>query len=169
MEVVYIIGPLCSGKTTYANELKAKGYELIEIGAIVRNITKTVYRTHNSDLAEEIGIRLVEKITTAVEQNQRVAVVGLRQRSLLNEALSCAPYSHTRIVWLEAPYEVLKARFDQRNEKKDLQMTFEEAYKFDQQLGLEDLEGYLKKSNLNNFIKIQIINTNDNTTIQESK
>lgn len=156
-KIKMIFGAVCSGKSSFITEHYAK----IDIGDIVRSITKTNKRIHKPDLDKII----IEKLTDLVLYTYRrrddilgIAIVGCRQVSILQavEELCRLTTFHLERVLLYVPHSILKTRFEQRQSYKDVGMTFEEVMSRDVQIGYLELVEYLnlaKTFTITNYTK----------------
>jgi predicted kinase len=146
MQIVVIIGAVCSGKSKYA----AERYDLtnvIDIGDIVREITKTERRVHVASLDSQIMMALHAKIMSLIGfEVKEIVITGIRQFSILNYIEENFNYDIVRIL-LEVPIPILKKRYKNSKRAKDSGLTFEEAIERDDNIGYGALLDYVKSVN----------------------
>lgn len=138
MEIIAVCGKICSGKTTFADNMIF--HTRVDIGSIVRDIMKKEERVHNEKLDEKIIERLRQMFKERSEED--FAIVGIRQISILDALFKEA--EKVEVVWLEVPDVELKRRYINRDDAKDI-LPFEEALERDKKLGLGELEVHVKK------------------------
>ena len=158
IKLVVVCGKCCSGKTTFAKE-QFPGERVIDIGDIVRGLIKQEVRAHNSRLMNNIINELRFKVVSS--QESTLIVTGIRQKEIYEELLDITDDIHT--YWLEVSERTLKRRFLARNAVKDSMLTFESVIKKDDELGLGELERYLKD------LKTTRIYKNDNQRKNDTK
>lgn len=140
MKVTFIIGALCSGKTTMTQHCDEE--DVIEIGQIVRNLTTLDDRLFDKDLDIAINNRVFQIISKAFYHAPRdLVVVGIRQLSVFTSIEKvCNDLGVEMEVWyLEVPEDIRKQRYESRNSSKDVSITFEFANRQDNTLGLTEL------------------------------
>lgn len=148
-KVTFVIGEICSGKTTYANsaerQYKRDGEVLktIDVGSLVREITSTQDRVFDEKLDKEISQRITQAI---FETSCDVLIVGVRQISILEkvEEFCKDELIRVRIVLLECSKEVREKRYYARGSSKDVKLVFDFADQKDKELGLFALLQYVK-------------------------
>lgn len=136
MKIIVVCGKVCSGKDTFAQNLAFHTH--IDIGSIVRDLVKKEERVFDQSLDKQIIVEL-EK---CIESNKQCVITGIRQKSILDNLLN--NHKSIEIIWLEVAEEELKRRFLQRDNDKDKNLSFEEVLERDNQLGLRELELYIK-------------------------
>ncbi len=139
MEIIAVLGKVCSGKDTFAE--KHVNHTQIDIGSIVRRLMNEEKRVHKEDLDLDIIAELRHIFTKS--QDEKFIVTGIRQMSILIELFGQC--SNTQVIWLEVPDTELKRRFINRESDKDKSLSFEEILRKDGMLGLDDLEIYVKR------------------------
>ncbi len=140
-QIICILGRVCSGKNTFADKLV--NHTQIDIGQVVREITKTNKRIHNKDLDKEI-IRALEYRFCAFSETKFV-ITGIRQLSVLLYVLEHYIPADRELIYLEVPEEELKRRYINRQSEKDRGIHFEDVIKRDNDLGLGEIEEFLKQ------------------------
>lgn len=156
-KLLFLFGEICSGKSTF----KPEGTSMrIEVSNIVRTVSKATTREQLQDTAHldlKIADALMEELwnyNTYVfdEENtpQYLIVDGIRQYSILEKVEKYVsnqlPNFSIEYKWLEVPKEERKRRFESRKDKKDT-ISFEQAEKKDNLLGLSELFSILKEQN----------------------
>lgn len=136
-KLIIIIGEVCSGKDHFANEFYPSA-EKIDVGNIVRSITKTQARIHNEQLDSQICIEIHKIINSTTKD---IVITGIRQLSIYNNIQQLSMGRCFKIItyYLSVPHEILKERFKQRASEKDLNISFEEVIERDNKLGLAEL------------------------------
>lgn len=143
-KIILVFGKLCSGKGTFCANFPE--HKKIVTSDVVREI---IGKTSRSDLQQTshldttIATELCNRIDYFLSINTQVIVDGIRQRSIVEHLLS--KFNDVEMVWLEVSDDVLKQRFLARKDIKDDQ-TFEDAYEKDSNLGLKELEIWLKQN-----------------------
>lgn len=157
IKVLFLFGEICSGKSTF----KPDGSSMrIEVSKIVREVAKATTREQlqkTAHLDSLIADRLIEEVwmysTYVFDQDntpQYLIVDGIRQHSILQRLEQYIskqlPNFSIEYKWLEVDKQERKRRFEARKDTKDT-LSFEEAEKRDNQLGLLELYSILKKQN----------------------
>jgi len=154
MKVLFLFGEICSGKSTLD-----LGQQTIKI--TVSNVVKRLMQSEDREVLQNskhldkvIADEIIEEIDNM--QNfldilpQYVVVDGIRQHSILAQIeqwiATTNPSIPIEYKWLEVDREERKRRFEARKDSKDT-LTFEEAEKRDNELGLSDLFRILKEQN----------------------
>lgn len=144
-KVVLLFGKICSGKSTYADALcfvtKAKR---ITVSDIVKRISGKATRSELQDTAHMDQL-ITHELAAECKQYDKVIVDGIRQVSIVEGMINYFGANDIDMVWLEVPDEVRRHRFYSRSVSKD-DITFEEADKRDEKLGLLELQNTLKSS-----------------------
>jgi len=154
MKIVFLFGEICSGKSTLD-----LGQQTIKI--TVSNVVKRLMQSEDREVLQNskhldkvIADEIIEEINNM--QNfldilpQYIIVDGIRQHSILAQIEQWITGTSQNIpveyMWLEVDREERKRRFEARKDPKDT-LTFEEAEKRDNELGLSDLFRILKEQN----------------------
>lgn len=144
-KVILLFGKICSGKSTYADALcfvtKAKR---ITVSDIVKRISGKATRSELQDTAH-MDVLITHELAVECQKYDKVIVDGIRQVSIVEGMITHFGEENIDMVWLEVPDEVRKHRFYSRSVSKD-DITFEEADKRDEKLGLLELQNKLKSS-----------------------
>lgn len=149
-KVLGILGPVCSGKTTYMERYPADRWLKIDIGSIVREITQTQERVFDKTLDEQIIRQLRMKILTSKKD---VIVSGIRQVSIGVHLEIIAALDEFMWIYLDVPQEVLEARYEKRAAEKDLKLTFQQAIGKEVELGYNDMIRHFNESKYKCTIK----------------
>lgn len=158
MKVLFLFGEICSGKSTY----KPEGWSIrLTVSDIVRRLMQSDDREvlQNSKhldtvIAETIANELWNYDTFVFENKQTtpdyIIIEGVRQLSIVTQLESYIQRSHPywtiEYKWLDVDREERKRRFEARKDPKDT-LTFDEAEKRDNELGLSNLFRILKEQN----------------------
>lgn len=134
-KVIFLLGEICSGKDTYANNNFTNGEIVVSIGDIVRKISNKKQRISNKDLDQTI-IKECKKIYESL-QNKTIVFVGIRQEIVYLELAK--DFEDKQSIILTASSKVLKDRYESRGDEKDKNLTYEQAHNIDLQLGLFNL------------------------------
>lgn len=141
--IVLVCGNLCSGKGHFC-ETKYPDYTRIGISDIVRELSKAKDRQEMSKTGF-LDMMIVAKLIPMISQHDKVIVDGIRQLSILHALENHFGQQIKDVIWLEVPHETLRARYEQRASAKDKAFTFDQALKSDQDLGIGDVEDYIKR------------------------
>lgn len=163
VNVVFVVGELCSGKTTKAvldGRSSGDRFQVIEIGDKVRMLLKSQVRKHNKAITKELVAELVNEVLTLDVSIQTVYLVGPREIKVVtgvSEELSALDYQ-VGFILLEESKEILWERFLNREDPKDnfksaefqsevkKREMFERYLKMDNTLGLSKLIEFIKKT-----------------------
>lgn len=176
MKIIIIVGQICSGKDTVANELlkEGKANTHISIGNIVRELTENNTRIHDRNLNGEIVERLSYMMllnATINKEDCNVVVTGIRQRSILvwlegflyRLSVLTNKKLDLELMWLDVSLSTRRNRYYKRNDTKDSNTLFEIADKKDIDLGILEMKNYIVN---NTFYKSRLkIVKNDNETL----
>jgi len=142
--IVFICGPLCSGKSFTAkamsNHIRSEKDNVpvieVEISDIVKSIKKA---TERKDLQgfPELDEQIVKEIDRVADVNITSAIVvsGARQTSILQA------FPLASAIWIEVPDIIRKSRYGDSD--KDQRQDFETANRRDEELGLTELKQYI--------------------------
>ena len=158
MKVLFLFGEICSGKSTYEPEGKS-------VRITVSNVVKKLMQSEDREvlqksrhmdtmIANEIANDLWNYDTFIFESKDTtpdyLIIDGIRQGTILTVLESYIERSHPRwgieYKWLEVDREERRRRFDARKDPKDT-LSFDEAEKRDNELGLSNLFRILKEQN----------------------
>lgn len=140
-----VLGKICSGKNTFSKQFIF--HKCVDISDIVRNIVKTNVRVFDKSLDSQI----IDQLKTIIDNNNNIVIIGIRQKTILDFVIDYV--DNLEIIWLEVNESELKNRFTKRRNIKDNEITFNEAIKKDNELGLLEVEHFVKQ-NPNKNIKI---------------
>ena len=158
MKVVFLFGEICSGKSTYDF-----GHNTVKL--TVSNVVKRLVQSEDREVlqnSKHLDIKIADEIAEDIWNYQNFVFVdthttpdtfvidGIRQYTILEQLeqwiSKTYPDLQLEYKWLEVDREERKRRFEARKDPKDT-LTFEEAEKRDNSLGLSDLFSILKKQN----------------------
>jgi hypothetical protein len=158
MKVLFLFGEICSGKSTYEPEGKSTR---LTVSNIVKKLMQSedrevLQKTRHMDtmIANEIANDLWHYDTFVFESKDTtpdyLIIDGIRQGTILTVLESYIQRSHPywgiEYKWLDVDREERRRRFDARKDPKDT-LTFDEAEKRDNALGLSNLFRILKEQN----------------------
>ena len=158
MKVLFLFGEICSGKST--NEPEGKSVR-ITVSNVVRKLMQSedrevLQKSRHMDtmIANEIANDLWNYDTFIFESKDTtpdyLIIDGIRQGTILTVLESYIERSHPywgiEYKWLDVDREERKRRFDARKDPKDT-LSFDEAEKRDNELGLSNLFRMLKEQN----------------------
>lgn len=142
--VILVYGKLCSGKGTFCGNFK--NHHKIVTSDVVRKVSGETKRSGlhgTAQLDQVIADEIILQIQEQLSNGTPVVVDGIRQKSIVDRTLSAFGVDNVEQIWLEVPNDELKRRFYSRGADKDDQ-EFETAYNRDEELGLGELEPWLK-------------------------
>lgn len=151
MKVVFLFGEICSGKSTFD-----VGQESVRI--TVSNIVKRLMQSEDREVLQKskhldtiIADEIIEEVDNifgyVYPSPQTIIIDGIRQYSIVEQVQQWLPDNvEVEYKWLEVDREERKRRFEARKDPKDT-LTFEEAEKRDNELGLSELFSILKEQN----------------------
>jgi hypothetical protein len=158
MKVLFLFGEICSGKSTYEPEGKSTR---LTVSNVVKKLMQSedrevLQKTRHMDtmIANEIANDLWHYDTFVFESKDTtpdyLIIDGIRQGTILTVLESYIERSHPywgiEYKWLDVDREERKRRFDARKDPKDT-ISFDEAEKRDNELGLSNLFRMLKEQN----------------------
>ena len=160
--VTYVFGRVCSGKTTYVDnlikhltsqKLNQKTF-IFEIGEVVRILKKQEERIFQGSLDQAIFNFIIKKL----ESNpgiDTVYIVGIRQKSLfLAFEKFFGPYMvNIDRILLNPTTTERRERFDKRNADKDKLLSFTQVELQERKLGLDELILFL----IDNYENLKIV------------
>lgn len=160
--VTYVFGRVCSGKTTYVDnlikhltsqKLNQKTF-IFEIGEVVRILKKQEERIFQESLDQAIFNFIIKKL----ESNpgiDTVYIVGIRQKSLFlafEKFFGLYMVNIDRIL-LNPTTTERRERFDKRNADKDKLLSFTQVELEERKLGLDELILFL----IDNYENLKIV------------
>ena len=149
-KVIFISGEICSGKDTMIeNHYSQAPYKQIDLGQLVREKFKTADRIFDNNLEPYF----VEQVKARMEKfpDATFVITGLRQPSLAVKLAEL--FDDVEYKYLVVPRDILKARYEARANIKDAKISFIDAIRGDQSLGMRDLQYYLLTEVKCDFIK----------------
>lgn len=145
---IFICGKLGSGKSTYAKEVaRAKGYQMVEVSDIVKDILKQTEREKLQNHPELDSIIIREILSHGPD----TVISGVRQVSIL-KAFDLAE----QFIWIEVSEEERFRRLANRIDEKDPVKTKEAfliAQERDNKLGVLEVETFIRSSAIGKVIQ----------------
>lgn len=139
--VICLVGRCCSGKTQFAETLI--NHHLMDIGSIVRKLKKNQSRVFDKTLDEQI----IKHLEYGIDQFPvNYVITGIRQLSILQFLINKINKEDLELIYLSVPEEILKRRYISREDQKDEGFSFEEVIRRDSQLGLGEVEDFIKSN-----------------------
>ncbi|MDO8557541.1 MAG: hypothetical protein Q7R98_03740 [Candidatus Jorgensenbacteria bacterium] len=174
LKLVYLTGYHACGKTELGNQLlRAIKAPIVETGAMVRaDYTNRDFSFNNLDIADYVRkkededpmyfTRLlknrISKAITEVGKPIFVFVIGMRSLKNINDLKKIAPEWEHIIIWLNVKSrEILRKRYNHKENKNLSQNEFSQLLIVDRSLGIEKLK----------IAADYIINNNEETTIDD--
>lgn len=142
-QIVLVCGNLASGKGHYAATY-FPNYNIISVSSIVKSLTKFKTRSELST-TKSLDHQIADELINTIEPLDKVVIDGIRQLSILKRLQEHFGSDIKDIIWLDVPEQTLKQRFEKRNSGKD-DMSFDEALQSDKELGIGDVEDYIRKN-----------------------
>jgi hypothetical protein len=151
MKIVFLFGEICSGKSTL-------DFGESSMRITVSNIVKKLMQSEDREVLQKskhldniIADEIIEEIDNifgyVYPSPQTIIVDGIRQYSIVQQVEQWLPdNAEVEYKWLEVDSAERKRRFEARKDPKDT-LTFEEAEKRDNELGLAELFSILKEQN----------------------
>lgn len=164
LTLIFVSGPICSGKTTIAEQLCAANFGKdtypvhYEVSSFVKKHLKTFDREqlqNSRGVGEVVAHQIVENIQQAIMPPDRsilhpatrtIAVVsGARELEVIKIIEAAFPSAEKQYLWVSAPYEVLYKRWSTRARVGDgvpHSKEFSQLLSADNLLGLNDIAQY---------------------------
>ena len=158
MKIVFLFGEICSGKSTYP-------FPTHTVKLTVSNVVKRLMQSDDREVlqnSKHLDTKIADMIADDIWHYQNFVfddvhttpdtfvIDGIRQYTILEQLeqwfSKTYPDLQLEYKWLEVDREERKRRFEARKDPKDT-LTFEEAEKRDNALGLSDLFSILKEQN----------------------
>ena len=117
MKLTLLFGRICSGKSS----LYKDSYRII-VSNLVRGIINSASREdlqNTMHLDNKIAEAIIMTIDYAIDEHPHVVVDGIRQASIVEKVLQ--HYPKAELVWLEAPVQERKRRYEARKDAKDVE------------------------------------------------
>lgn len=153
-QIILVCGKICSGKGYYCKNTYPD-YRQITVSDVVRSIAKTNIRSELGQ-TKNLDQLIADAIIEEINKHDKVIVDGIRQISIMKRLQQEFGNQIVDIIWLDVPEETLRTRFNTRNAAKD-DMDFDKAIASDNELGLSDVEQYVRSSG-------KVIAQNENNT-----
>ena len=138
--IILVSGKLCSGKGTYCKQFP--DYYHIATSDVVKQISGLTKRSELHG-TKSLDVQIASHLISLIEQHKPVIVDGIRQQSIIDAIIQHFGLEQIELQWLEVPDQELQRRYYQRSDNKDDQ-SFEIAMKRDYDLGLGDVESFIK-------------------------
>lgn len=151
MEIIFVVGYIATGKTYYTNSIKRENDVVIELGNIVREITKQQSRVFDNNLDDVIYKRCLEIIQK--NTSKRIIIVAPRSPYLMEKLINIT--NNHEIHYLDVLSEIREQRFIESHRIKDINLSYQDAVRGDLILGLDVLIEKLLKGK---YGKFKIIN-----------
>lgn len=151
MKIVFLFGEICSGKSTF-------DFGESSMRITVSNIVKKLMQSEDREVLQKskhldtvIADEIIEEIDNifgfVYPHPPTIIIDGIRQYSIVKQVEQWLPENaEVGYRWLEVDSVERKRRFEARKDPKDT-LTFEEAEKRDNALGLSELFSILKEQN----------------------
>lgn len=143
--VIFVVGRAFSGKSfVTSNDLSIRDGDItIEVGEIVRQIQDEELRVFNKELDEQIAETIYNQLKT-MTPNERVFIVGCRQKSIIGGLIYLAECDHLKLNYgiqlVKSSEKARRERFETLvSEGKNQGLLFEDIEKGDKSIGLDEL------------------------------
>jgi predicted kinase len=141
-EIILVCGNLCSGKGHFCAS-KYPDYHRIGVSDVVRSLSKAQDRSELSKTAH-LDTQIVEALSEEIRKHDKVIVDGIRQPTIMYALRNRFANEIKDIIWLDVPEDTLRQRYETRASAKDKAMTFDQAIQSDKNLGIGDVENYIR-------------------------
>lgn len=142
--ITLLFGKICSGKSTYADKLCLETTsKRITVSDIVKRVSGMTTRSELQQTKDLDTLIAEELITLIYVHDGPIVIDGIRQYSIVLNLIEEFGIESFNLIWLEVPDNIRKFRFTNRSVAKD-DISFEEADKRDELLGLTELQQKLK-------------------------
>ncbi len=143
-KVIFVIGRIASGKSTYVKSIQQPQDLVIELGQIVRDVKGTNDRVFDGSMDEVIAKVVKEEIGRTQHLTGNIILVAPRSLSLVKTLISIfdneMPIEYHL---LEVPQNICKHRYETAGREKDQKLAYKEAIAGDKKIGMEELIGWL--------------------------
>lgn len=130
--VVFVLGWTSSGKSTYAETLTTK-YRVIEIGDIVRVLSKTSKRVYN------VGDEDIFQYIKNLKINEDVVFASVRSKKLFDLLVNEYKDQDVSFEIMSTSIKECERRFYNAKRKKDEYVSFDDVIKQDKLFGLDKI------------------------------
>lgn len=144
-QIVLVCGNLASGKGHYAQTYYPDA-EVIGVSSIVKELTNFKTRSELSttaNLDNVIANLLIERILNSPKD--QVVIDGIRQITIMHKLQRYFKDQIKDVIWLDVDEKDRRERFSKRNSGKD-DMSFDKSVQTDKELGIGDVEDYIRKN-----------------------
>lgn len=156
--ILYLAGPHGAGKTHAATELIAEGFASIDLGPTIRRLHREAdsglslgdwiaaqEAIHGKNFTDNILRLEMEKLVEQVKDDASVpGILVLGSRSLENIRYLSAAFNHVapsqKILYIDAPLDILKQRYESREQKTLTAAEFDEILQKDEKMGLSRIK-----------------------------
>ncbi len=143
-KVIFVIGRIASGKSTYVKSIQQPQDLVIELGQIVRDVKGTNDRVFDGSMDEVIAKVVKEEIGRTQHLTGNIILVAPRSLSLVKTLISIFDNEmYVEYHLLEVPQNICKHRYETAKRDKDQKLTYKEAVAGDKKIGMENLIGWL--------------------------
>lgn len=143
-EIVIVCGNFSSGKGHYIQQhYPDSEYMHIGVSAIVKTLSGFKTRSELGTTANLDSV-ITQKIFEYIDKHKRVVIDGIRQPQILQAIVNRYGSQVKDIIWLDVPEQERRERFEKRASKKD-DMSFDKSIQSDKELGIDDVEAYIRK------------------------
>lgn len=142
MQMIIVIGLPCSGKSTFAEKLPSIQFTTLDIGDIVRYLSKKKERVVDETLDVAIIEELRYHLSLAEHMDKDVVVTGVRQLSIF-KYLEEYPCQLKQVVYMATERATLLERFEKRASEKDKGLTYGQIIEKERKLGYAEVFRYL--------------------------
>lgn len=143
-KITLVFGKICSGKSTFTDNLCLQTTsKRVTVSDVVKRVSGMTTRSELQQTKDLDTLIAEELIIQIYLHNGPIVIDGIRQYSIVLHLVKEFGIKNIDLIWLEVPDNVRKFRFTNRAIAKD-DISFEEADKRDELLGLTELQEKLK-------------------------
>ena len=154
LKALFIVGYIASGKSTYTNSIQEDDDLIIELGSVVRYLTKTEKRVFDNDLDDAIYEYCRDLIGESIDQISRVIFVAPRSPKLMERLMGMIGRENCEIRFMFVPFSIREKRFIESKRDKDNNISYLEALRKDASIGMEDLIDNLMQGRYGKYTSI---------------
>lgn len=152
--MLFVTGPHAAGKTHAARIFERLGFQSIDLGPTIRrlhvesgtSLSLHEWVSHNeteegADFTDRILSEEVRKLSLA---SSRFLILGSRSYNNINYISDYVPFSPSErfILFVTAPYELLKKRWELREDRTISDEDFKRLLKRDEDMGVEEIRAH---------------------------
>jgi predicted kinase len=142
-QIILVSGNLCSGKGHFCQSQYPE-YTPISVSDIVKSLAQTDTRSELTK-TKSLDALIADKLIDEISKHSKVIVDGIRQVSIIKTLQQHFGSQIKDMIWLDVPTDTLRQRFEQRKRSQD-DLSFDAALAADNELGVGEVEHYLKSS-----------------------